>query len=115
MAAASVWIGAAIVPGVSLEWPGGALPAALAIGILNAVLPPLIAALRLPYMLAIGFLLVLVADALVLLAVQELLPERIAVASFGDALLATLVMAAASIVLQVILGHQRRLASTRCA
>src|SRR4051795_102082 len=104
VAAASVWIGAAIVPGVSLEWPGGALLAALAIGVLNAILPPLIAALRLPYMLAIGFLLVLVADALVLLAVQELLPERIAVASFGDALLATLVMAAASIVLQVILG-----------
>src|SRR3954453_4818398 len=104
VAAASVWIGAAIVPGVSLEWPGGALLAALAIGVLNAILPPLIAALRLPYMLAVGFLLVLVADALVLLAVQELLPERIAVASFGDALLATLVMAAASIVLQVILG-----------
>jgi uncharacterized membrane protein YvlD (DUF360 family) len=104
VATASVWVGAAVVPGVTLEWPGGALPAALAIGVLNAVLPPLIAALRLPYMLAIGFLLVLVADALVLLAVQELLPERIAVASFGDALLATLVMAGASIVLQIILG-----------
>src|SRR3954451_22952944 len=104
VAAASVWIGAAIVPGVSLDLPGGAVLAALAIGVLNAVLPPVIAALRLPYMLAIGFLLVLVADALVLLAVQEVLPDRIAVASFGDALLATLVMAAASIVLQVILG-----------
>src|SRR3954471_10766728 len=104
VAAASVWIGAALTPGVSLEWPGGALLAALAIGVLNAILPPLIAALRLPYMLAIGFLLVLVADALVLLAVQEVLPDRIAVASFADALLATLVMAAASIVLQVILG-----------
>src|SRR3954471_2352059 len=104
VAAASVWIGAAITPGVSLEWPGGAVLAALAIGVLNAVLPPLIAALRLPYMLAIGFLLVLVADALVLLAVQEVLPERITVASFGDALLATLVMAAATIVLQVVLG-----------
>ncbi|HEY6888418.1 MAG TPA: phage holin family protein [Solirubrobacter sp.] len=104
VAAASVWVGAALVPGVTLRWPGGALLAALAIGVLNAVLPPLIAALRLPYMLAIGFVLVLVADALVLLAVQELLPDRIAVASFGDALLATLVMAAASIVLQAILG-----------
>src|SRR3954465_98208 len=57
VAAPSVWIGAAIVPGVSLEWPGGALLAALAIGVLNAILPPLIAALRLPYMLGIGFLL----------------------------------------------------------
>ena len=47
--------------------------AAIAIGVLNAVLPPIVAALRLPFMLAIGFLLVLVADALVLvLADQEL-------------------------------------------
>jgi uncharacterized membrane protein YvlD (DUF360 family) len=104
VAAASVWAGAAVVPGVTVQWPGGAVLAAAAIGVLNAILPPLIAALRLPYMLAAGFVLVLGADALALLAVHELVPERIAVASFGDALLAALVMAAASIVLQVILG-----------
>src|SRR5215212_1826130 len=74
VAAASVWVGAAIVPGVSVSWPGGAILAAAAIGVLNAILPPLIAALRLPYMLVAGFLLVLCADALVLLAAQELFP-----------------------------------------
>jgi uncharacterized membrane protein YvlD (DUF360 family) len=104
VAALSVWVAAAVVPGVTLQWPVGALLAAAAIGILNALLPPLIAALRLPFMLALGFLLVLCADALVLLAAQELVPERISVASFGDALLATLVIAAASIVLEAILG-----------
>jgi uncharacterized membrane protein YvlD (DUF360 family) len=104
VAALAVLAAAAVVPGVALEWPGGAILAAAAIGVLNAILPPVIAALRLPYMLALGFVLVLLTDALVLLAAQELVPERISVASFGDALLATLVIAAASIVLEVLLG-----------
>ena len=39
---------------------------ALAIAALNAVLPPLLAALRLPFTVALGFILVLVLNALVL-------------------------------------------------
>src|SRR5215213_4142861 len=71
---------------------------------MNAVLPPLLAALRLPFMLVAGFLLVLLADALLLVAAHELVPDDIRVDSFGDALLASLVIAAASLVLQTILG-----------
>ena len=40
------------------------------IAVLNALLPPLVAALRLPFMLVLGFLLVLVLDALMLLAAR---------------------------------------------
>jgi len=71
---------------------------------LNAVLPPIVAALRLPFMLALGFLLVLVADAFLLLAADAVLSGDIRVDSFGDALLASLVMSAVSVVLQTILG-----------
>ncbi|WP_053227402.1 phage holin family protein [Solirubrobacter soli] len=104
VSALSVLIGAGLVPGVELHFPGGALLTAAAIGILNAILPPVLAALRLPLTLVLGFLLVLVADALLLMAASKIVPDSIVVNSFGDALLATLVIAAASIVLQVVLG-----------
>jgi uncharacterized membrane protein YvlD (DUF360 family) len=104
IAAASVWAAAALVPGVSLEQTGGAFAVAALIAVLNAVLPPVLAALRLPFMLLAGFLLVLLADALLLLLAHELLPDDIHVGSFGEALLASLVIAAVGMVLQVVLG-----------
>ena len=71
-------------------------------------LPPMLAALRLPFMVAIGFLLVLLADAWLLLLAAELLPDDIRVDGFGDALLAALVIAAVSIVAPGHPRHQRR-------
>ena len=65
--AVALYVAAMIVPGVHIEGFGGALVAAALIAVLNALLPPLIAALRLPYMLAVGFLLVLLLDALMVL------------------------------------------------
>jgi uncharacterized membrane protein YvlD (DUF360 family) len=88
VAAASVWVAAAIVPGVALEQTGAAFAVAAFLAVLNAVLPPLVAALRLPFMLLAGFLLILIADALVLVLAHELFPDDIRVDSFGDALLA---------------------------
>jgi len=104
VAAASIWVAAAVVPGVGLEQTGAAFVVAVLVAVLNALLPPVLAALRLPFMLIAGFLLVLLADALLLLIAHELLPDDIHVDSFGDALLAALVMAAVSVVLQAVLG-----------
>jgi len=104
VAAAAVWAAAPIVPGVALEGTGAAFVVAALLAALNAVLPPLLAALRLPFMLVAGFLIVLVADALLLLLARELLPDDIRVDSFGDALLAALLIAAVSLILQVIIG-----------
>jgi uncharacterized membrane protein YvlD (DUF360 family) len=104
VAAASLYVAAALVPGVALEHTGSAFVAAAVIAVINAVLPPLVAALRLPWTFALGFLLVLVVDALALVLAGDLLPDDIRVDSFGDALLASLLAAAASIVLQVMLG-----------
>ncbi len=64
----------------------------------------MIAALRLPFTLVSGFLLVLFVDAGALMLADELFPDVLTVDSFGDALLAALVMAAVSIVLQVLTG-----------
>jgi uncharacterized membrane protein YvlD (DUF360 family) len=105
VSSAAVWTTAWLLPGFSLGHSGAAFAAALAIALLNAVLPPVLAALRLPYMLIAGFLLVLIADALVLMAAAALLPdEDVHVAGFGIALLAALVITAVSIVLQILLG-----------
>ena len=104
LSAAALLVAAALVPGVSVEGFGGALAAALAIAVLNALLPPIIAALRLPLMALLGFVLVLVLDALMLLAVSDIRPEWITVDNFGWALLAALVAAAATVVLDVVFG-----------
>ena len=82
----------------------GAVEAAALIAVFTAIAPPLVAALRLPLTLVLGFLAVLVVDALVLLLVSDLAPNDFKVDSFGWALLAALVMAAAGMVLQVFLG-----------
>ena len=102
--AVAVVVSGVILPGVEVKTFLGALEAAALIGVLNAVLPPLVAALRLPLMLIIGFFAVLIVDALILLLVSALAPGDFKVDSFGWALLAAVVMAAASMVLQVFLG-----------
>ena len=56
-------LAAGIVPGAEIRGVGGAILVAAIVGLLNAILPPIIAALRLPYTVAIGFLLVLALDA----------------------------------------------------
>jgi uncharacterized membrane protein YvlD (DUF360 family) len=104
IAAAAVWVSVWIVPGADIERTGAAFIVAALIGVLNAVLPPILAALRLPFMLVTGFLLVLVADALLLLVTRRLLPDDVHIGNFGDALLTSLLIAAVTIVLQVLLG-----------
>ena len=67
VAAASLTVAAWVLPGFGLDTTGAAFAGAAAIAVLNAVLPPILAALRLPFMVAIGFLLVLFADAWLLM------------------------------------------------
>jgi uncharacterized membrane protein YvlD (DUF360 family) len=104
LTAAALWIAAAILPGVDIESTWGALGVAAVVAALNAVLPPLLAALRLPFMLALGFLLVLALNAVVLNLASDLLDDTFSVDSFGWALLAALVVAAISVLLEVVFG-----------
>ena len=102
--ALAVWVAALVVPGVDIEGVGGALVAAALIALLNALLPPLVASLRLPYMLALGFVLVLVVDAWILKLAADFSDHTFAVHSFGWALVAAVVIAAATVVLEVLFG-----------
>src|SRR5205814_7231918 len=82
----------------------GALAAAAVIAVLDAVLPPIVAALRLPLMLLVGLVLILVLDALMLLAADSITNGDLSVSSFWSALGVALVAAAVGIVLDVVLG-----------
>jgi uncharacterized membrane protein YvlD (DUF360 family) len=104
VSAAAVGAAAWLLPGIALAQTGAAFVVAAAIAIFNAILPPMLAALRLPFMVAIGFFLVLAADAALLLAASALLPDDLHVAGFWDALLASLVIAAVSMCLQIVIG-----------
>src|SRR5688500_677774 len=65
-------VAAGILPGVSIDGFWGALLVAVIVAALNAVIPPVLAALRLPLTLVLGFLLVLFADAAILVLTDSL-------------------------------------------
>ena len=104
VAAVAVYAAAAVLPSVDVAGPLGAFLAAALIALLNALLPPLIAALRLPYTVALGFLLVLFGDAAILLLAAEISDSTFSVDSFLAALFASLIIAAVTVALEVVLG-----------
>ncbi len=101
LTAISLWAAARLLPGVDVVDTGGAFAMAAVVAIINAVIPPLLAALRLPFMLALGFILVLIANAIALQIGSDIL-DSFQVDNFGWALLAALVVGAVSVILEVI-------------
>ena len=103
LAAVSLLVATKLVPGASDSTFRAALGAAAIIALLNAVLPPLLAALRLPFTALLGFFLVLAADALMLL-VADRVSTGLTIDSFWSALGVALAAAAVGVVLSVIFG-----------
>jgi uncharacterized membrane protein YvlD (DUF360 family) len=104
LTATALWIVAGILPGVRVEGFWAAVAVAAIVAAFNAVFPPILAALRLPFMLALGFILILVVDALILQFASDVLESAFIVDDFGWALLAALAVSAVSVVLQVLFG-----------
>ena len=100
----ALMVAAGILPGVHIDGFWGALLVAAIVAALNAIIPPFLAALRLPLTLVLGFLLVLIADAAILLVADAVTDGVIRVDNFGWALLAALVVAAVSVVIDVFIG-----------
>ena len=102
----ALMVAAWLLPGVDIGTFWGALVVAAVVAVLNAVIPPVLAALRLPLTLVLGFLLVLIADAVILQIAAELnvTDGVFSVDNFGWALLAAFIVAAVSVVLAVLLG-----------
>jgi len=102
--ALALLLAAEIVPGASVNGLGGAILVAAIVAVLNAILPPLIAALRLPFTVAAGFLLVLALDAVILRLTADIAPEAMYVEDFFAALLVALVASAVGTTIAVVAG-----------
>jgi uncharacterized membrane protein YvlD (DUF360 family) len=102
--AAALLLAAGIAPGAEIRGVGGAVVVAAIVGLLNAILPPVIAAVPLPYTVAIGFLLVLALDAAILLLAEEIAPDELHVEGFADALLVALMASAFSTAIGAVVG-----------
>ncbi len=104
VAAVAILITAGILPGFSVGGFWVALVVAALIAVVNAVLPPVIAAIRLPYTVATAFLLVLLVDVFALRAIDALTDNALHVGGFGSAFVAALLISGASTALEVVLG-----------
>ena len=104
LSAVALFVAAWIIPGASVDDFLYALGAVLVIAALNAVLPPLVAAIRLPFVALLGFVVILVLDALMLLAADRITDKGLSIDSFWSALGVALLTCAVSIPLEVIAG-----------
>jgi uncharacterized membrane protein YvlD (DUF360 family) len=103
-AAASLLVAALVVPGVTIPSAGGALVTAAVVAVLNAVLPPVVAALRLPFTLALDFIVILFLDAFMIRAAAAIDDRTIQLSSYGQAFAVALAASAASVAIGVLTG-----------
>jgi uncharacterized membrane protein YvlD (DUF360 family) len=102
--ALALLLAAGLVGGAEIRSFGGAVAVAAIVGVLNAILPPVVAALRLPFTVAIGFLLVLALDAAMLLLAADIAPNQLYVDDFGSALAVALIASAVSTAIGAVAG-----------
>ena len=104
LSALALLVAAWLVPGVTITGFWGAVLAAALIAVLNALLPPVIAALRLPYTRGAELHPVLLLDALLLELAADDRARRDPGRRLRVGLLTALVAAAAGIILEVVFG-----------
>jgi uncharacterized membrane protein YvlD (DUF360 family) len=99
----SLLVATKLVPGASDSTFGAALVVAAILAVLNAILPPLLAAVRLPFTALLGFFGVLALDAGMLLLADHY-SDGLKIDSFWAAFGVALVAAAVGVVLSVVFG-----------
>ncbi len=105
----AVLIAVYLVPGIHYDRPVYLLAASLLLGVLNAVLRPVLMLLALPLLIITLGLFTLVINALLLYLVGFLLQPYFSVGSFGAAILGALIIGIISLVLNTLTGagHSR--------
>jgi putative membrane protein len=102
----AVLVAAHIVPGIRYETTLGLLVASFVLGILNAVLRPILTILALPLVLVTLGLFMLVINAALLFLVGRMV-NTFHVDSFGAAFWGAVVMSLVSLVLNLVAGRRR--------
>jgi putative membrane protein len=108
ISAFGLWLAAAIVPGVHIEGVGTLVLAALLLGIVNAVVRPLVLLLTLPITILTLGLFLLVINAAMLGLVAALLAD-FHISGFGAALLGAVVVSLTSWIASGWIGPSGRL------
>jgi uncharacterized membrane protein YvlD (DUF360 family) len=103
-ATAGLLAAAVLLPGLRVDGILGAFGVAAVVGIINALIVPAIARIRLPLTVLTGFVVVLVLDAAVLWFAADSIDDSVAVDNFGWAIAGALVAAAATLAFQIALG-----------
>lgn len=106
--AAALWVAAALIPGISLGGVGYTLLAALVLGVINAIVRPVLIFLTLPITLLTLGLFIFVLNAFCLWLTSRLVPG-FEVHGFGAAFLGALVISAVSWILTAFLSDTGRL------
>ena len=104
LAAAGLLTAALLLPGLRVEGVLSAFLVVAVIGVVNALVLPAAARIRLPFTVVSGFVLVLVLDAAVLWVAADTVENAIVIDSFGWAIAGALAAAAATLVFQIALG-----------
>ena len=104
LATAGLLTAAVLLPGLRVDGILGASRVAAAVGVLNALIVPAIARIRLPLTILSGFVLVLALDAAVLWFAAKRISGSITVDTFGWAIAGALVAAAATLTFQIAVG-----------
>src|SRR3954453_3470169 len=100
---AATLLAAWILPGFDVNGALGAFLLVVVIALLNAIIPPVIAALRVPFTIVFGFLTCLILDAAIVWAAGNALDD-VDVKGLGDAFLASILISALTMLLQVLAG-----------
>ena len=104
LATAGLLTAAVLLPGLRVDGILGAFAVAAVVGVLNALIVPAIARIRLPLTILSGFVVVLALDAAVLWFAAERISGSITVDTFGWAIAGALVASAATLTFQIALG-----------
>ena len=105
--AAAIWVAASVIPGIDLGGLGPALLAALVLGVINAIVRPILIFLTLPITLVTLGLFIFVLNAFCLWLTSRLVPG-FEVHGFGAAFLGALVISAVSWILTAFVSDTGR-------
>ena len=108
--AAALWLAATVVPGIELLGAGSTIAAALVLGLVNAILKPVLIVMTLPLTLLTLGLFIFVVNALCLWLTAAIVPGFV-IHGFGAAFLGALLVSAVSWLLSAFArdaGHWKR-------
>ncbi len=105
--AVAVFLAANLVPGIHVTGAAAALLAGLILGLVNAVIKPILFVLTLPFTILTLGLFIFVVNAICLALVAWLVPG-FSIAGFGAAFIGALVISAVNWLLHAIVNERRR-------